>query len=229
MANKKFKHKLREYLTFTRIERNGIIVLLFLILVTIVIKATNPFNKTVQYKKHSSQITKLFNVAVKVDSINRKTTNYLESNVLSNPKYRNGEKKSYKYHIVEINSTDSANLEKLPGIGPVLSGRIVKYRNKLGGFYKKEQLLEVFGLKVENYKQCEGYLKTDTFSIKRIALNTATFKEINAHPYISYEQTKAIFKARNKGNVVDFNFIIENKLFDSTEIKKVLPYLNFIK
>ncbi len=36
--------------------------------------------------------------------------------------------------LIELNSADSASLEKLPGIGPALASRIIRYRSRLGGF-----------------------------------------------------------------------------------------------
>ena len=48
--------------------------------------------------------------------------------------------------VVEINTADSAELMRLNGIGASFSRRIVKYRNLLGGFISKEQLLEVYGM-----------------------------------------------------------------------------------
>ena len=53
------------------------------------------------------------------------------------------EKKLFKRLEIalDINVIDSSVLEKLPGIGPYLAGKIIKYRNKLGGFYNKNQIL----------------------------------------------------------------------------------------
>ncbi len=50
---------------------------------------------------------------------------------------------------LELNSADSADLDSLPGIGPVLSARIIRYRNSIGGFSDFEQLSRVFGMKPE--------------------------------------------------------------------------------
>ena len=52
---------------------------------------------------------------------------------------------------INLNNADSLTLITLSGIGPVFASRIIKYRNLLGGFYKKEQLLEVYNLKNETY------------------------------------------------------------------------------
>ena len=39
--------------------------------------------------------------------------------------------------VININKADSFDFRDLPGIGVVYSSRIVRYRNLLGGFYKK--------------------------------------------------------------------------------------------
>jgi DNA uptake protein ComE-like DNA-binding protein len=54
--------------------------------------------------------------------------------------------------LINLNSCDSAMLETLPGSGPVLSARIIKYRNLIGGYSKIEQLREVYGLPPETYE-----------------------------------------------------------------------------
>ena len=53
--------------------------------------------------------------------------------------------------LLDINSCDSSSLVMLPGIGPVLSARIIKFRSLLGGFARKDQLKEVYGLPIETY------------------------------------------------------------------------------
>ena len=44
--------------------------------------------------------------------------------------------------VISINSADSADLLPLPGIGPVFAGRIIKYRNLLGGFVSSANFLK---------------------------------------------------------------------------------------
>jgi hypothetical protein len=71
----------------------------------------------------------------------------------------------------------------------------------------------------------QKYLTLDTSKIRKIDLNTAGFKEINAHPYISFEQTKAIFKLRSKQKIEGTSQLIEAGIFSEEEIKKIRPYL----
>ncbi len=47
---------------------------------------------------------------------------------------------------IDINSATASELETLPGIGPVISARIVEYRDSIGGFTSVEQLVEVSGI-----------------------------------------------------------------------------------
>ena len=73
--------------------------------------------------------------------------------------------------LLDINSCDSASLVRLPGIGPVLSARIIKYRHLLGGFVTKDQLKEVYGLPEETYELIRERLFVDTLAITRIDIN----------------------------------------------------------
>jgi len=47
---------------------------------------------------------------------------------------------------LDLNTATAAEMETLPGIGPVLAERILAYRAEIGGFATVEQLLEVRGI-----------------------------------------------------------------------------------
>src|SRR5690606_1541748 len=57
----------------------------------------------------------------------------------------------------DINTVDSLQLSMLKGIGTVLSARIVKYRDHLGGFHSKDQLSEVFNISELALQSLEEY------------------------------------------------------------------------
>lgn len=48
--------------------------------------------------------------------------------------------------LIDINRADSAELQTLPGVGPVLAGNIIAYRDSVGRFETLEDLLEVPGI-----------------------------------------------------------------------------------
>jgi competence protein ComEA len=128
--------------------------------------------------------------------------------------------------FIELNSTDSASLLALPGIGPSYAGRIIKYRNKLGGFLQKEQLLEVNGMDSARFNLFCQQVTTDTALIRKIDINTVTFKDLLKHPYFEYYLVKAIFNKKDElkhydsiGQLRSIPVMYE-ELFD-----KISPYL----
>jgi competence protein ComEA len=48
--------------------------------------------------------------------------------------------------VVDLNQAGLAELDALPGIGPVLAGRILQHRNAHGPFREPEDLLAVPGI-----------------------------------------------------------------------------------
>jgi len=99
-----------------------------------------------------------------------------------------------KVIIVEINRADTAELRQIKGIGPAFSDRIVNYRNKLGGFFDKSQLLEVFGMDTARFAQISPNIEVDRSLIRKINLNRAGYKDMLAHPYLENYIVKAIFE-----------------------------------
>lgn len=128
----------------------------------------------------------------------------------------------------ELNAADSIDLEQLYGIGPTFARRIIRYRNRLGGFVRIEQLKEVYGMTVETYEAVAPHLSVGTASIKRINPNTASLQQLKAHPYLDYYQARAIVSWREKGHkysgAEDLRPIT---LLDDSTIAKIAPYLEY--
>lgn len=61
-------------------------------------------------------------------------------------------------NLVDINRATAEQLQALPGIGPVLAGRIVAYREQNGPFRSPEDLLAVSGIGPKVLEQLKPYL-----------------------------------------------------------------------
>jgi len=130
--------------------------------------------------------------------------------------------------LVELNTSDSASLEVLPGIGPVLSVRIIKFRKLLGGFASVDQLREVYGLSEEVFNIISSRVYVDTSAVKKININKAGYKDIRRLPYFDNYEVNVILKYRKlKGSISCIGEMVDNKLITPEKAKKVRPYLEF--
>ncbi len=128
--------------------------------------------------------------------------------------------------MVELNSADETVLVQLKGIGPSFSKRIIKYRNMLGGFYKKEQLLEVYGMDKTRYNGFIASVEINPDLVKKINLNTATFKTILKHPYFDYNTTKLLIEYRAKQEqIISLDDLKEVMEINDSLYNKISPYL----
>lgn len=89
---------------------------------------------------------------------------------------------------VELNAADTTRLKKVPGIGSWYARQIVYYRERLGGYANREQLLEIEGFPDEAL----AYFRLEPGSVRRLNLNKLTMSQLRRHPYISFYQAKAI-------------------------------------
>lgn len=129
--------------------------------------------------------------------------------------------------IIELNTADSTDLVKISGIGPTFAKRIIKYRNLLGGFYSKDQLLEVYGFPEETYVKIKDQLTTDTMGITKIRINFADFSELLRHPYLDKNQVKIIIDFRTKnGSIDEISMDQLIGLVEEGSTRKVRPYFS---
>jgi len=135
--------------------------------------------------------------------------------------------KQFRYLTLEINAADSSALVNSLNIAPWIAKRVVNYRDILGGFSKAQQLKEVYGFDPTFYNKIEKYISIDTSLITKININTASFKEILRHPYISYDITKGIVNQRkNKGPYESTIRLIELGILSESLFIKLSPYLS---
>jgi competence protein ComEA len=146
-----------------------------------------------------------------------------------NNNYQSYEKKVYEKKAisnVDINTGDSAAYDGLPGIGAGFSRRIIKFRDKLGGFYKVEQIGETFGLPDSIFQKIKPYLKVNGDNIHKININTTTEEELKAHPYIRWQLAKVITEYKKQhGNYKTLEDLKKIMLINEETYNKISPYL----
>ena len=79
---------------------------------------------------------------------------------------KSGEGKSEKLRTpgegtVNINTADADELQRLPGVGPAMSGRILDYRKQIGRFASPEQLRDVKGIGEKTYAKMESFVRVN--------------------------------------------------------------------
>lgn len=133
----------------------------------------------------------------------------------------------YKYPagtVVSLNTADTTQLKKIPGIGSGIARMITGYRQRLGGFYSIEQLEEIH----LDYRQLELWFSIDTTCIRRIDLNRASVERLRNHPYIDFYQAKAIVDYRRKhGRLRSLKPFVLYEEFDPEALERIGHYVCF--
>lgn len=127
---------------------------------------------------------------------------------------------------IDLNSADTFELQKVPGIGAAMARRIFNQRVRMGGFYSKEQLHEVYGMDSARFAKCTPYLNVDPAKVAKININTAEVKELVKHPYLDLYMSKSIVVYRKKVGRYKSTSEIKNAALIYDELyQKLLPYL----
>lgn len=131
--------------------------------------------------------------------------------------------------ILNLRTADTTELKMIRGIGSYRAKQIVRYREALGGFVRVEQLLEVEGM--ENVP--DSVLKhfvLDTADVKQLNINSIGVRQLSKHPYLRFEEAKAIYEFRRKKIRLDsLGQLNELECVSDEAIKRIAPYLNFDK
>lgn len=127
--------------------------------------------------------------------------------------------------LVDLNSADQEKMETIPGIGPYFAKNIIEYREKLGGFTDKTQLLEVWKFTPEKYDQVKEYVEVNG-GTRKINVNTCELDVLKNHPYIRFNIANSIIKMRHqKGKFEKLEDLKESKLIDEEVFRKLKTYL----
>ena len=135
--------------------------------------------------------------------------------------------KPFKYPegtLVDVNTADTTELKKIPGIGGGIARRIVAYRNRLGGFYTLEQLNEVEFVTADLLK----WFKLEGDSVRKLPINRVGLDKLRAHPYINFYQARVIVEyRRKKGEIKSLSQLALYEEFTEKDLKRLSAYISF--
>lgn len=154
------------------------------------------------------------------DSLWRDTTRYD-----SMPKWQHVKKDT----ILNLRTADTTELKMIRGVGSYRAKQIVRYRDALGGFVGVEQLREVEGMELVADSVMKHFV-LDSANVKQLNVNSMGVRQLSRHPYLRFEDAKAIYELRRRKIKLDsIEQLYELETMSEETIKKVAPYLNFDK
>ncbi|MDP2188019.1 MAG: helix-hairpin-helix domain-containing protein [Sphingobacteriaceae bacterium] len=130
------------------------------------------------------------------------------------------------WQAIALNQADSLSLLEVPGIGPAFAGRIIRYRERLGGFSQLQQLREVYGIDSVRYEALAPLFQLETTSLKPLYLNQAEELQLAGHPYIGKVLARRLVAYRQQhGPFKKPEDLLRIHGLDTLRFQKLLPYL----
>jgi len=128
--------------------------------------------------------------------------------------------------LLDINLCNAWELEQLPGIGPVLSVRIIRYRRLLGGFVSKAQLAEVYGLDTSVVSLISQRVMLTWDSVVPLVLDSASFGDLARHPYLGYETARIMTRYRSLTDVpLTLGAMVRDRVITAEQAERIAPYV----
>ena len=187
-------------------------------------------NKYVNSAKEFQQITQVSDEWLKTYSTYFKFPDWV-----NNPKvkreYVDYSKPKVEVPIVAIciNSATLEDLQKVRGIGPYYADKIMKEREKYGGFVSIQQLKFVYGLSEEVVNELYRYFKVmNAPTVTTLNINEASISQLKELPYMNYYIAREVVKHRSmNGDFVNKEGLLQIEKFPIDKIDIISLYLRF--
>lgn len=126
--------------------------------------------------------------------------------------------------FIDLNTADTTELIKIPGIGSVRAKKIVDYRRALGGFHTIAQVHEAYELP----EHLGDWVHISAPAVKKIHINKITLNQLRDHPYINFYQARAIVELRKReGTIRSARQLLFLDEFTEADMSRLEPYLSF--
>ncbi len=164
---------------------------------------------------------------IHISSDYRLASEYYEQESMDPSKYTEKDTVAYSHKIAKgeyvlLNVADTATLKKVPGIGSGFARAIIRYGERLGGYYTTEQLLEIHGFPEEAL----AYFQIGNVPLHKLNVNKLSLEQLHKHPYISFYQARAIVEYRRlHGPLTSMNQLSTTGLFPEESLIKLRHYI----
>ena len=126
-------------------------------------------------------------------------------------------------HVV-LNTADTSQLRRVPGIGTYFANEIVNHGRFLGGYVSVDQLDEI----PDFPRDAKQYFVIRQPNPRRLNINRLSINELKRHPYINYYQAKAIVDYRRlHGHIESLKQLSLSKDFPPEAIERLEPYVEY--
>lgn len=138
--------------------------------------------------------------------------------------------------IIELNSADTLSLQYIRGIGSGIAKQIGRYREQLGGYYSAEQIREIARLQEYDrdtlmrfaFDSVLPHLTACADSIHPISVNHSSVQRLQRHPYLRFEQAKALYTLRrNRFKLTSIDELRTLPEFTEQDLERLRWYLSF--
>lgn len=129
--------------------------------------------------------------------------------------------------VLDVNLANASDFQRVYGIGPVYSERIVKFRNSLGAFVHMDQLYQVYGLDSVVVKAIKASFSVqDTPVTHKISVNSASVYELQRLPFFTKKLAeKIVIERATNGLFNDFDEISNILRLPEDKIEIIKLYL----
>lgn len=125
---------------------------------------------------------------------------------------------------VVLNTADTTQLKRVPGIGGYYAGEIVRYGRRLGGYVSVDQLDEIDDFPAESKK----YFVISHPEPVLLNVNQLSLQQLKRHPYLNFYQAKAILDYRRlHGPLKSLDDLRLSSDFSAADIARLKPYVCF--